>query len=508
MTTSDEKITTEMLDACPGQVPDGARDGALALELVGVSKRFKLYHDPARGPLKEWLFWWRKSQFSRELPALEGVSFSVRRGETVGVIGANGAGKTTLLKIIGGLLEPDAGRVTVRGRVTTMLALGLAVHPEFTGRENVLYNGLLMGMSKDEVLARLPEIVRFAELEDYVDHPFRTYSTGMRARLLFATATAVKPDIIIIDEALATGDLRFLQKCRQRIQQLCESGATVLFVSHSLAQVQEMTRRSLVIHGGQLAFDGPTEAAIAHYVELVQREEERRFEQEERRATAAVGNAATGSATNSSGPRDRTEVDSAAADDTVPTSSNVASSVAPPTPRQLGTGEVELLDVGWYVDGERSTSIVVGEPCELRIRVRAERPLPDSRFCVWIRSEKSVTTYAFLPPIPDLIGAGAERYNAVDLPKGESVIRIAVPRLVMGDGGYACDLSIYPPEAEFGFTPDRAYCHAVNVKRFRAMYRDPQYYGRWNLAEVPVDRIEVVPVGVESASCHTRTAAA
>jgi ABC-type polysaccharide/polyol phosphate transport system ATPase subunit len=241
----------------------------VAIEVAGVSKRFKLYHSLASGPIKEFLFFWRRSSYYREFLAVDDVTLRVRRGEVVGIIGSNGAGKTTLLKMIAGLLPVDKGSITVRGRVTALLALGVGVHPEFTGRENIYYGGLLLGMSRDEITAKTPAIIEFAELGEFIDRPFRTYSAGMRARLLFSISMSIDPDILIVDEALATGDAYFVEKCMQRIRQLCRSGATVLLVSHNIAQVRALGSRCILLDRGRLVIDDHPDVVAAEYSRMI-----------------------------------------------------------------------------------------------------------------------------------------------------------------------------------------------------------------------------------------------
>ena len=253
----------------PSSAPGGAAaaTGEFAIEALGVSKRFKLYHSLASGPLKELLFFWKRGQYYREFLAVDDVTLRVRRGEVVGIIGPNGAGKTTLLKMIAGLLPVEKGAIHVRGRVTALLALGVGVHPEFTGRENIYYGGLLLGMSKREIVAKTPAIIEFAELGEFIDRPFRTYSSGMRARLLFAISMSIDPDILIVDEALATGDAYFVQKCTQRIRELCRSGATVLFVSHNLSQVRMLCDRACFMAEGRVVALGHPSEVLAAYNE-------------------------------------------------------------------------------------------------------------------------------------------------------------------------------------------------------------------------------------------------
>ena len=247
----------------------------VAIRVEDVSKRFRLYGNPVTGPVMERLLFWKpRSSFAKDLMAVSGVSMEVRRGDVVGIIGSNGAGKTTLLKMIAGLLPIDEGSITVNGKVTALLAQGVGVHPEFTGRENIYYGGLLLGMSPEEVAAKTPSIVAFSELGDFVDRPFRTYSAGMKARLLFSISMSIDPDILIIDEALATGDSYFVSKCAQRIREICDSGATILFVSHNLSQIQDICQRAILMADGRIIAEGEPPEVVSAYRKWVFRKED------------------------------------------------------------------------------------------------------------------------------------------------------------------------------------------------------------------------------------------
>lgn len=200
--------------------------------------------------------------------ALRDVSFDIRRGEAVGVIGANGAGKSTLLKILARVTRPSQGRARLRGRVASLLEVGTGFHPELTGRENVFLNGAILGMRRAETRARFDEIVAFAEVERYLDTPVKRYSSGMYMRLAFAVAAHLDADILLVDEVLAVGDVAFQKKCAGRMRDASRSGRTVLFVSHNLGAVQQVCARTLVLAGGVVRFDGPTREAIDVYAPL------------------------------------------------------------------------------------------------------------------------------------------------------------------------------------------------------------------------------------------------
>ncbi len=200
-----------------------------------------------------------------EFWALRDVDFEIRRGEVVSIIGHNGAGKTTMLKILSRILEPTLGRVELNGRVASLLEVGTGFHQELTGRENIFLNGAILGMTRQEVLARFDEIVDFSGVEKFIDTPVKRYSVGMYARLAFSVAAHLETEILFVDEVLAVGDAEFQKRCLDRMSAVASAGRTVLFVSHNLAAVAALTRRGIVLKGGRLIFDGPIETAIAQY---------------------------------------------------------------------------------------------------------------------------------------------------------------------------------------------------------------------------------------------------
>lgn len=200
--------------------------------------------------------------------ALKGVSFTIRDGEAVGIIGRNGSGKSTILKIIAGVYRPTAGTATVSGKVAALIELGAGFHPDLTGRENIVLNGLLLGLSKREIQQREQQIIDFAELGEFINSPVKQYSSGMYARLGFAIATEVNPDILLIDEILGVGDAPFQQKCTARIEDFRRCGKTIIFVSHNAASVRMICQRAILIHDGTVAADGPTDQVLSQYEAL------------------------------------------------------------------------------------------------------------------------------------------------------------------------------------------------------------------------------------------------
>ena len=201
-----------------------------------------------------------------EFWALKDVNLEVKEGEVLGIIGRNGAGKTTLLKILSRITEPTAGRITLRGRVASLLEVGTGFHPELTGRENIYLNGAILGMSRAEIRRRFDKIVAFADVEKFLDTPVKRYSSGMYVRLAFAVAAHLDPEVLIVDEVLAVGDLGFQKKCMGRMADVAHSGRTVLFVSHHLAAVRTLTSRCICLDKGSIVASGPTTEVIKNYL--------------------------------------------------------------------------------------------------------------------------------------------------------------------------------------------------------------------------------------------------
>jgi ABC-type polysaccharide/polyol phosphate transport system ATPase subunit len=210
----------------------------------------------------------RRGDSTYQFTALNNVSFEISSGEVVGIVGRNGSGKSTILKIIAGVYRPTTGRVRVNGRVAALIELAAGFHPDLTGRENIVMNGLLLGLSRKEIKAREERIIEFAELGDFIDSPVKQYSSGMFMRLGFAVASEVDPDILLMDEILAVGDANFQQKCLARVGEFRREDKTIVLVSHDMGTVQKFCHRVIVIDHGELVMDGPPDRAVTRYAEL------------------------------------------------------------------------------------------------------------------------------------------------------------------------------------------------------------------------------------------------
>jgi len=233
----------------------------LVIRVRNVSKTFVLRHTHT---LKEtFVAIFKRKTISSRFEALDDVSFDVRKGEGVAVLGYNGSGKSTLLKLVAGIFPPDTGGIAMRGRVAPLLEVGGGFHPDLTGRENVYLNGAILGMTQAEIQERYDSIVDFAEIPDFMDTEVKHYSSGMYVRLAFAVAIHVEHDILLADEVLSVGDERFQQKCFAKINELKASGKTIFMVSHALDTIQKYCERGILIHDHKIAFDGPIADAVA-----------------------------------------------------------------------------------------------------------------------------------------------------------------------------------------------------------------------------------------------------
>ncbi|HUK13341.1 MAG TPA: ABC transporter ATP-binding protein [Thermoanaerobaculaceae bacterium] len=329
---------------------------------------------------------WRLNREEGGFEALKDVSFEVAPGETVGVIGPNGSGKSTLLKLVAGILRPSSGTVDVRGRVTALIELGAGFHPEISGRDNALVNGMMLGLSKAEVLRRLPGIVEFSGIGAFIDQPVKTYSSGMYVRLGFAVAVAVEPDVLVVDEILAVGDEAFAHRCLDRIAQLQRQGTAILLVSHDLGLVEQLADRALYLRGGSPVLLGTAGAVVARYRSDVASEE-------------SVGEAQVG------------------------------------TPRRWGNGDVTLDAVELVDRGGRPVRLLSsGEAAGIRLAYTAKAAKTDFVFGIAISREDGVHVFG---TNTELDGWTSERLDG----SGEVVVEF--PALELAPGRYLVDAAVH-----------------------------------------------------------------
>lgn len=238
---------------------------SIAIRVEHVTQRFRLIQERPDTLRELFSKFFRHHVHYHEFNAVEDLSLVVHTGEMVGIVGRNGSGKSTLLKMVAGVYSPTAGCIEVKGTIAPLIELGAGFHHELTGRENVLLNGLLLGYSKREMLEREQSIIEFADIGDFIDSPVKQYSSGMYMRLAFAVATEVNPDILVIDEILAVGDGAFQEKCFERLARFRSAGKTILFVTHSMAQITKFCDRAILLEHGRMLLEGPPEEVVDYY---------------------------------------------------------------------------------------------------------------------------------------------------------------------------------------------------------------------------------------------------
>lgn len=238
-----------------------------AIEVKNIKKSFKVYLDKSNS-LKERALFWKRNKYE-ERKVIKDISFKVKKGEAVGLIGHNGCGKSTTLKLLSRIMYPDSGEIIIRGRVSSLIELGAGFHPDMSGRENIYINASIFGLTKKEIEERINDIIAFSELEEFIDNPVRTYSSGMYMRLAFSVAINVDADILLIDEILGVGDVNFQTKCFNRLRQIKASGTTIVIVSHSLGQIEEICDRSIWIDKGVIKKQGKPKQVHLKYLDYM-----------------------------------------------------------------------------------------------------------------------------------------------------------------------------------------------------------------------------------------------
>lgn len=238
----------------------------IAIQIENMTKSFKLFYDKPN-TLKERLVFWNKKKTDTRT-VLNNISLTIKKGETVALIGTNGSGKSTLLKLMTKIIYPTKGRIITNGKLTSLLELGAGFHPDFTGRENIYFNASIFGLTAAQIDSRVDEIIKFSELEDFIDSPVRTYSSGMYMRLAFSIAINVDAEILLIDEILAVGDQHFQDKCFQKLEELKKSDKTIVIVSHSLDSVKKLCNRAIWIYEGNVRMDGKTKDVVDEYLKV------------------------------------------------------------------------------------------------------------------------------------------------------------------------------------------------------------------------------------------------
>lgn len=364
-----------------------------AIRLQDVSKTYRYYPSRAHR-LKEWLSFGLR-RYSTEVEALHGISMAVEAGESVGVIGRNGAGKSTLLRVLAGISPLTSGSRQVRGSISAMIELGAQFHPDYTGRENVAISGIMLGLSRREVDERLPDAIEFAELGEQIDHPLRTYSNGMQARLAFAASRMVRPDILLVDEVLAVGDQYFVGKCVRSIQHYQRTGRTLVLVSHDLTLIHALCQRVVWIDQGRIVADGAPNHVCAAYRRSV-------LEEENEKAKARNRGAGTGRAA------ERTESPAG----------------------RIAITDVKLLN-GWE---EERCCFMAGETLAVRIGYRSRIRYPNPNFSITIERSDGIMMTAHATKDAEL--------NTGLVEPGEGCFDVVFSPLMLGPGVYRVHVAV------------------------------------------------------------------
>ena len=356
-------------------------------------------------------------------PALQGVSFTVPAGKTYGIIGRNGSGKSTALKLVAGITKPTSGTVNVRGRISALIELGAGFHPEISGRENVFINGIMLGLTKREVAQRFDEIVEFAEMENFIDAPVKTYSSGMYMRLGFAVAIHVDPDVLLVDEVLAVGDEGFTHKCLDKFGEFKRRGKTILLVTHALGLVERFCDDALWLDRGKVRGAGDPKRVVGAYLIDVERSEERELALAEARAHAS----SQGSEAGSHGLEVSGGIATlGGAGDTKPAAEGEEAAAVQDMTQAVegrwGSREIEIVGVTLRgAEGEAAHIFQSGEPMSIHLAVRAHQPHDDFVFGVGLYSADGVTCYGTNTQLEDF---KSDRISG----DGEVVLRDREPR--------------------------------------------------------------------------------
>lgn len=398
-----------------------------AIELVNVSKVYRRFSQRKQfSTLKSALL---SRSLIRDLkpdevfPAVRNVTVSVPRGQTLGVIGRNGSGKSTLLKLVAGITKPTSGTVTVHGRISALIELGAGFHPEISGRENVFINGIMLGLSKREVARRFDEIVEFAELEDFIDAPVKTYSSGMYMRLGFAVAIHVDPDVLLVDEVLAVGDEGFTHKCLDKFAEFKRRGKTILLVTHSLGMVERFCDDALWMDGGRMKLQGDPKRVVGAYITDVEKSEERQL---------AVADAKAKDAAQVISPD---EPASAVLPDHPIETADAPADMFRATEGRWGSREIEITSVELIgPDGTPGHVFQSGDPLTVRVKLRSPVEMNDFVIGVGLFNAEGVCCYGTNTDIEELKGVRI---------LGDAEANFSIERLDLVEGTYKLDVAVH-----------------------------------------------------------------
>lgn len=389
----------------------------IVIDVEHITKNFKIYYDKG-AQLKERLLFRKRNRYE-ERQVLKDVTFQVKRGEAIGLIGHNGCGKSTTLKLLTRIMYPDSGTITMKGRVSSLIELGAGFHPDMSGRENIYTNAAIFGLTKKEIDSRLDDIVEFSELAEFIDNPVRTYSSGMYMRLAFSVAINVDADILLIDEILAVGDANFQTKCFNKLREIKAQGTTIVIVSHSLGQIEQICDRSIWIHEGLIRAEGPPKEIDLEYLDFMSRKMQENNQKALEKKAAEEEKAAE-------------EADEQNEAEEIP--EEEAAEEAQTERKRWGSGMARIKSIKTFnSDGAQQDTFRTGEKIVFRLEYTVKEKVSDAVFGIGIFNRDGVQCYGTNTRIDKLAEFSLEKngvfeitLDEVQLLAGEYLIDFAI----------------------------------------------------------------------------------
>lgn len=401
-----------------------------AIEVKGVTKKFRVYLD--RGYTLKELTLFKKRRIYEERIVLNNISFSVKQGQALGLIGRNGCGKSTTLKLLTRIIYPDFGSINMAGRVSSLIELGAGFHPDMSGRQNIYTNAAIFGLTRKEIDKRIDNIIAFSELEEFIDNPVRTYSSGMYMRLAFAVAINVDADILLIDEILAVGDANFQAKCFERLHEIKRNGTTIVIVSHAMDQIEKICDRCIWIENGKIEADGKPKEISDEYLFAM---EKSRFEDIEK---GKIGKKAEETENERNKGRKEQEIE-----DKWARLRNKIPLFAEPSAIRMGTGEIEFINVHMLDEKDEEKSIFkTGDTIKIRMNYRAHKKNLKGNFGIGIFREDGVHCYG--------TNIYIESGEKIDV-KEYGCVEVRIEKCLLLPGRYFLDIAIH---GEYGYFYD------------------------------------------------------
>lgn len=409
-----------------------------AIEVRDVTKKFKIFIDKGNTFKERMLFRKRRKYEYREV--LKGISFDVKKGEAIGLVGHNGCGKSTTLKLLTRILYPDTGSVEIKGRVSSLIELGAGFHPDLSGRENIYINASIFGLNRKEIDKRLDDIIAFSELKDYIDNPVRTYSSGMYMRLAFSVAINVDADVLLIDEILAVGDANFQAKCFNKLQEIKAKGTTIVIVSHALGQIEQICERSIWIHEGMIRAEGTPREVHPMYLDYMgQKRQEIAEEEAERQAQKKAEQEATSEEQTQEEQQQSDEVTEPAESEGVKEDSVEESQES----KRWGNGKARITQIElWDSKGKRRSVFETEEDIIIKMKYHVKDTVEDAVFGIGLFRADGVYCYGSNTRI--------DRLDEFALTQ-DGELEVVLHNVMLMPGRYSLDLAI---ESQMGIPVD------------------------------------------------------